>query len=422
LETVFESHIPLTISEKDLGFSATFYSNSSLLATVCRFLTADVLITSGSPFPAFIGAFAQPWSPIIMEERRKGINATSLSLHHHFSDEEAILLEDGLPLKSDDELLPLFQSVMRKDASPRFAICLNGQLRRLELGSKIHNMLVPNLRLGVEIDLFVLLDPAVTVKQSTKGVNLNTAMFNRVSPHELRAMIVNHTLKQLSSGVEFNVFVEYLSTSNHTYEMVGNVTPVTIGGIDRFEMNFAMLASIRECARHVFARETADGKFYDFVIRLREDSYIFSPWILDISLYKNSIADIKAGGQGGLNDHTLIVARRWADQMFRGPIEDYYLHSNGSAFGNTERLLFQTALANNIPISWLHLCELPLIPLRGLLNSTHWKLHDAYASFYLREVMELGLNDPVNKTCLAGGALQSRTALVLSPDASLVAK
>ena len=50
--------------------------------------------------------------------------------------------------------------------SSRIAICLSGQLARLELGSKIARMIRPNLEKGHHISLYVVLDNGNEIKYS----------------------------------------------------------------------------------------------------------------------------------------------------------------------------------------------------------------------------------------------------------------
>jgi hypothetical protein len=121
INLVFESQSEVEFLKREALFKdAVFISDATLMQTVCRFLTADVLITSGSALSAFTAAFAPPWSPIVIEERRKEAPDRSSSVaHHFFDDEEAILLEDGQPLLSDFELASLFQSILKGSRRPR---------------------------------------------------------------------------------------------------------------------------------------------------------------------------------------------------------------------------------------------------------------------------------------------------------------
>lgn len=86
---------------------ATFSHNSTLHETVCRFLTADILLMTGSSLPAMVSAFADPWEPIVIEERRKG---PSWPGHMHYnSRDSAVLLDRGRVMShTPEELAKLF--------------------------------------------------------------------------------------------------------------------------------------------------------------------------------------------------------------------------------------------------------------------------------------------------------------------------
>lgn len=116
----FDSHDRAEHVEHDVIFKAAakfevFHTTQSLLSTVCRFATSDVLITSGSSLVPFIAAFLPPLSPIVLEERRKEVtNASDLSEHHHFFRwHEAVLLEDGKPISDNRTVTMLLESVLK---------------------------------------------------------------------------------------------------------------------------------------------------------------------------------------------------------------------------------------------------------------------------------------------------------------------
>lgn len=96
LRLVFESQQALPAALGPAFGDAEVHIGSPLLETMCRFLTADVLVLTGSSFPALVAAFAPPWTPIVLEERRKkrGRRDTHHA-HHYFTSDEALLLEDG---------------------------------------------------------------------------------------------------------------------------------------------------------------------------------------------------------------------------------------------------------------------------------------------------------------------------------------
>ena len=103
---VLLSQFPLPFLADGLFVNATFAVNQTLASSACTFLTADVVIASGSSLPAFIVAFAPSWAPIILEERRKEAQPRIAPRRadlfppippHYFSSEDAILLDDGIP-------------------------------------------------------------------------------------------------------------------------------------------------------------------------------------------------------------------------------------------------------------------------------------------------------------------------------------
>jgi hypothetical protein len=57
----------------------------------------------------------------LFEERRKEARLQSTMAHHYFKEDAAVLMEDGVPLLSDDELGAVLTSVLSKKRSRRFA-------------------------------------------------------------------------------------------------------------------------------------------------------------------------------------------------------------------------------------------------------------------------------------------------------------
>lgn len=94
--------------------AVVYHTNQKLIDTVCRFITADVLVTSGSSFAPFVAAFLPPWSPVVLEERRKEAPATPTSfIRHFFRATEAILMEGGAIQVDGAEFTSLLDSILR---------------------------------------------------------------------------------------------------------------------------------------------------------------------------------------------------------------------------------------------------------------------------------------------------------------------
>ena len=91
-----EAQVNLTLFEDPFFKNYDFYlpsQNNSLLDTICRFLTADVLVTTGSSFPMMIAMYGLPSMPIVMEESIKFRRA-----RHYLSSSLDVNLVDGVPV------------------------------------------------------------------------------------------------------------------------------------------------------------------------------------------------------------------------------------------------------------------------------------------------------------------------------------
>eukprot|EP01041_Mallomonas_annulata_P002683 gene2684-5279_t len=112
---IFESQEPLPLLEKAFP-RAIFHANTPLLRTICTFLTADILIATGSSFPAMIAAFGLPLHPIVIEEERKEMQynsalVSSATRHFYHTDDNAFFMSKGIFQMDLYELRRVFDSV-----------------------------------------------------------------------------------------------------------------------------------------------------------------------------------------------------------------------------------------------------------------------------------------------------------------------
>lgn len=149
----------------------------------------------------------------------------------------------------------------------------------------------------------------------------------------------------------------------------------------RWQNNMRWLAGVRECVRWIQKTELEQRWFYDVIIRFRDDSYAFGPWLLNEEMYKGGFVSTIFGVHFGVNDHNFAIDRYWADQLFRGVTEDYYFNETLDIYswGNPERRIYKVATTNKIRLLNTTLCEQPIVPLRGRHNETHWRLHPTYS-------------------------------------------
>ena len=306
---------------------------------------------------------------------------------------------------------------------PRFALCLTGQLSRLELATKISRILEPNLARGVDVDLFLFLErprPGRPPRQSRPKLQLGTELYTRFGADELQQFVTENTRSAGAGRFRCEARL-HSSPEPYRYSKYGDKEPLfplddDLTADERFQLNFAMLAQLRSCMQMVGAAEVRDRAHYDFVVRLRDDSVVFDDWLLRAEVFGESITDVQEASWGAINDHTFVVSRQYADAMFRGPVEDYYLQNSVTkpVFGTSEVMLLHVSLAHKVPLNIVPVCDMPLVPLRGLLNATHWRLHPMYASLFLEG------RRASNGTC-ATAMLDAGATPIAHPDSAALA-
>lgn len=299
----------------------------------------------------------------------------------------------------------------------KIAFCVTGQLARLELESKLKNVVLPNLQIGHTVHLYILLDNEVqNVKQTFWKFDYSNTPFVHFDVSKLSHFIKTHFDKSSiykDNQDNFKYFIRLEKPANAFYQLVGNVYPVPdkiihrpnpkIGSANpkddkepapkRFQNNMRWLGGLRDCVKWVQYMEFKQRMFYDLVVRLRDDSYAFDKWYIRYEFFGHRLTSTGSGSYGGINDHNFVIDREYADILFRGLIEDYYLNDTlkNETWFNPEHHIYRLAETNNIVMQNSSVCQQPLIPLRGLYNETHWLLHAYYIDLFAAECNTDGL-------------------------------
>ena len=278
----------------------------------------------------------------------------------------------------------------------RIAVLVTGQLARLELWSKIERLIKPNMEAGHLVHTFMTLDAEVDKVKTTinYGAYINTP-FRAANKRTLRT----HIKTQLKSYPDFRVFLVFrkfqslftpIGKSKLDKMFTGNwkTDPNRVTPEMRFDVNMRMLSNIREGVRHMQDVELFLGQFYNLVVKVRDDSYLYDKWVLDAS-YMNFFSSLRVNSWGGVNDHDFVIDRKWADRFLRGVSEDYYLDFNVTGVHmrhSTEHYLNGVLKKNNIKKRQLGICDIPTIPLRTPNATTgNWRLHRLYVKNTLLE-------------------------------------
>jgi hypothetical protein len=112
----FESQKPVATIQS-LFPKYEFNINSPMYDFVCNFLSADIVITSGSSIvPMLMTAGSVPWHPIIFEERIKDLtNVKTRVTFHYFPQEHAILLNNGAPQLPVSNVVTAVNTIFTQD-------------------------------------------------------------------------------------------------------------------------------------------------------------------------------------------------------------------------------------------------------------------------------------------------------------------
>lgn len=184
-------------------------------------------------------------------------------------------------VRGNKKILPdTFTSMNRSAEHKNFAVCLTGQLVRLELGSKITNFIIPNLELGHRISLFILLDSLVNEVKGAKRVNrfdAKQALYANFTSDQLHLWIHRHIPSHLMVNFKLYVRVEPpLSSSFPSRDASVPVCSVkSYGDKDkdersawhRFHSHLMWQAGLRQCVMWAQQYEVKSREFFDFFIR-----------------------------------------------------------------------------------------------------------------------------------------------------------
>ena len=207
----------------------------------------------------------------------------------------------------------------------------------------------------------------------------------------------------------FRVFTRLEAPHRMDYILTSDKSPVNdfSGSLRRFQHHMRWQGGLRECVKWMQNVEVENRKHFDFVMRLREDTYVISKYYMFTRSYINRINTLKEDNFGGLNDHDMIIDRKYADVMFRGLTEDYYFQegknsSHGKRWGNPEWLLKRMANYYSIDSVEKSICLFPFMPINGHLNIPHFSVYDS--SFLIKPLPRYFEVDPLSSLVVSSGA------------------
>ena len=111
------------------------------------------------------------------------------------------------------------------------------------------------------------------------------------------------------------------------------------------------------------------GFFVHLVFRLREDVFVLRPFRFPRPLTRVSFVSPNCWTAGGLSDWSFIVGRQLASKVIRGLAEDYYLRIHAH-YTNPEHFVRYLARFHRAKIIKLSVCEWPMLPVIFYRNRT----------------------------------------------------
>jgi hypothetical protein len=222
------------------------------------------------------------------------------------------------------------------------------------------------------------------------------SVYKNFSALSLEQLIRKSIPEQYSSN--FNVYVRLEPPVQSQFSLYRNVLPVHTSihtkndkraiksAIARFQTHMIWQSGLRECMRWVSSMELKKKRFFDFVMRLREDALIIRNMLISSKWFRNKIVSLETGSNGGINDHAIIVDRFYADNIFRGLTEGYYLNhvAHGDYWGNPERLFNKLAYFYGVAVMNRPMCTYPIISIYKPFNSSHCAI-DNFSNRYVNK-------------------------------------
>jgi hypothetical protein len=211
-------------------------------------------------------------------------------------------------------------------AAPRVGICITGQLSRLEMQSKIRNLVAPMRALGSTVDVAFVLDPK-------RGVYTNDLVYGPFyapdrykSPEDLERFVTGSGVFAKQKFLAFDQPAEPLLNQGYVralnkQEHGQNFTHL------RAQNHVRQFLSLERCYGTLEDLERENGERYDVLARLRDDVYVPRPVDFAKAMGLLGQGVVLASGCDnwqGVSDKGALLDRSAAERFFRGPIDAYY--------------------------------------------------------------------------------------------------
>ena len=243
----------------------------------------------------------------------------------------------------------------------RVAVCIAGQLSRLEIHSKVENVLKPTEATSpAALDVFLALEVGKTLYSN---LDFGAILAQQHASCGASALTTESATAQLSPWLAAARF------SNHTTRAIDlsqwrryRKDRPTVERTTRLQHHLSQFAHMRTCAQLIEAQEVKHSWHYDVVLKMRDNTIAVSPFVVTNRHAAGRTRTKRCVEWGGYNDKAMIVPRRYMDGALRAPSEDFFLARDiGRGIPNSERLLRAVLDRNGVLVSRVEPEDLPLV-------------------------------------------------------------
>jgi hypothetical protein len=221
--------------------------------------------------------------------------------------------------------------------SRRGIICVTGQLARVEVESKIQNIVKPMRQHGFDVvDLVFVLDSTQNHRTNAKRETANSKGLRSVELFKNSTMLLDATKESAQDSLNTVRYVEadpsdvgiselYVKDLDRNYQK-SDVTFALARAKNhahQFEQYEGCWSAIKGDIQPIYSPSQATAGGYDLIIRARDDLYVVSP--IEFSavnelLRPNTIITSKCDQNEGMNDKGALVHPSAAERYFLRPL------------------------------------------------------------------------------------------------------
>ncbi|CAM9365524.1 unnamed protein product [Chrysoparadoxa australica] len=249
----------------------------------------------------------------------------------------------------------------------RIAVCVVGQLSRLQLDSLVTFFIQPNVARGHPVDVVVRLSDT---SESTNAPDLAPGVWAGSSSQDIEAYLSQYA-RRVSASVDepplFQIRDSFIDASDKSYRTLEAKRDRHIGHLKQYH-------AVGLCMDQVEAWEKGFGKKYDVILKVRDDSELQSQLVVKHK-HKRTAYFLKCMSWGGLDDKHFLGGRQAAGLIMRRLMPDYLSRSlkemqydqRGALRmpKNIETYYAREAALLGVPIAKVNADALPFITVRS---------------------------------------------------------